>query len=246
MASTHIQEKPAPWITAEEALRQEPEDLFIEDGAEVTISPDHREYSRYFSRVKAKSIRDLQTLGLVPRGVRDEQLREAIVKDDAVAFQTARELVARSASIDCECTHSKATAAKPYRDQLASTYSSVRKAYNPALAELLSQHYKTEFRWDSINLQSVHGWVSRASRLAAEGVLIVSLFKDIRIGRGAKLVLDPTCNTLYARGLYIHQTGTLVHRGPYLRIWATSIERYVDWGSVVIQQEVPWKLVSTH
>jgi len=233
-------------LTPEQALSRQTEDLFVEDDTEVVISPDRREYARYFARVKAKSIKDLQNLGLVPRGVGEEDLKKAIAKDDDAALQSARELLSRSSSGHCGCggdANQSAPSPPSFRDQLARSYSSVRKAYNPALAELLSRHQKTEFSWDSVHLQSVRGWVSRASQLAAEVSLISALFQDIRIGRGARLVLDPGTTILYARGVYIHQTGSLIHKGSYLRIWASSIERYVDWGSIIVQQEVKWTLV---
>ena len=242
MASICARECGVPVLTPEQALQREPEDLFIEDGTEVTVSVDHREYYRHFARVKAKSIKDLQTLGLVPRGVDEEQLRRAIAKDDAAALQSARDMLSGSACVHCHCADHADQGSLPYRDQVARSYSSARRAFNPALAELLSEHQETEFRWDSVHVQSVRGWISRSSRLASEGLLIAGLFQDIRIGRGARLVLDPTCTNLYARGIFIHQTGTLVHKGSYLRIWASSVERYVDWSSIVVNQHVPWAL----
>ena len=140
MNSTRSFDDDASVLTPEEALRREPEDLRIEDGAEVDISPDRSKHARCFARVRAKSISDLQILGLVPRGLSEEHLRSAIRSDDDSALQMARKMLSYAPSSQCHCDDSPDGDAMPYRNQLASRYASIRRSFNPALAELLSKH----------------------------------------------------------------------------------------------------------
>jgi hypothetical protein len=89
----------------------------------------------------------------------------------------------------------------------------------------------------------VKGWLDRIERVAFDVPTLISLFQDIRIGRNSRLVLDPDAVNLYARGIYIHRTGSLIHRGGYLRIWASQITSYLDWTpSMVVKAEVPWRV----
>jgi hypothetical protein len=99
---------------------------------------------------------------------------------------------------------------------------------------VLSNHYGTELEWDSHLAISVRGWASRFSK---EALVTVALFRDIQIGRNARLDVDASSIELLARHIRIHRSGTLSHHGGYLRIWANSIETYLLEVSDIVQAE---------
>lgn len=230
-----------PVYHPEEALRRDLVDLLVDDEAEMQLAANRSECRDYFARVHANSVHDLQILGLVPRGLREEELKQAMSQDDRAAFETAREISSRGVAPSCACGATPDAAHIPYGANVALTYAAVRKAFNPALAALLSTHQKTTFRWDSIHTQAVRGWLDRLNKVVAEVPVLIALFRDIRVGHNSRVVLDPQCAQLFARGIYIHKTGTLVHQSGYLRIWASEISR----GPVVtgtVNPHIPWAL----
>lgn len=231
-----------PVYTPEEVLKRRHSDLLLEDGAEVHLLAETNDSLDYFARVRANSVSDLQTLGLVPRGLSEESIRKAVTDDDKTAYQTARDIMSRGAPHECSCESKTAGATNSYNTSFARTYRNIRKSAHPALATLLSDHQQTDFRWDSIHVQSVKGWLDRVSQALSRTPLIVALINDIRIGRQSRLVVDPKCVSVLARGIYIHRTGTLIHRGGYLRIWAGQISRYEDFSSIVRDIRIPWVL----
>jgi hypothetical protein len=203
----------------------------VEDDEQLVLSSTDRAHHKYFARVKFGAFEDLQVLGLVPRGLRQEAIRSAMLEDDKEAERLARERVPHEAPPSpCDC-NGHGTRALSFSEKLRATVRSIRRDYNPALARLLSSHYGTEFAWDSTLAVSVRGW---ASRYVSGGATIIGLFKDITIGRGARLQVDANSTSLLARNIRIHRTGTLAHNGGYLKVWANSIETFlIDWSEVV-------------
>lgn len=224
--------------TATEALRRDVIDLQVDDDEEVVLSSSDRAHHQYFARVKLGSFEDLQVLGLIPRGLRQEAIRMAIAADDEEALRLAEERARRDISpAPCHCENQNERT-RSFSESLRASFRVVRRDYNPALARVLSNHYGIELRWDSTLAISVRGWSSRFSKGA---LVTVALFRDITIGRNARLEVDASSVELLARYIRIHRTGTLSHRGGYLRIWANSIETYLlELADVVTAESMIW------
>ncbi len=234
-----------PLVKPEELLKSTGEDLKVEDGQELHLTAGRRGSAQHFARVPAATIHDLQTLGLVPRGLAEDALKRAMHQDDQSAYQFARDSLLRApaSAAPCGCEAGASVSAEPLRMSFDRAYVQARKTHHPALAALMSDHLKTRFRWDSIHVQSVWGWADRVGQMISLEPVMVALFQDITIGRGARLVFDAQAAQMYARGIYIHRTGSLIHSGGYLKIWATSISSFKDWGSrQVLAKHVPWSL----
>jgi hypothetical protein len=232
-------------VKPEELLRSIGEDVKVDDGQEFHLTVGQRGSSHHFARVNAGTIHDLQTLGLVPRGLAEEALKRAIGQDDQAAYQVAREslLCTQASATPCGCEAGANGSAEPRRMSFDRVYAQARRNHHPALAALISDHQKARFRWDSIHVQSVWGWTDRLGKMVSLEPVLVALFRDITIGRGARLVFDAQAAQMFARGIYIHRTGSLTHSGGYLRIWASSISSFNEWNAqTVVAKHVPWSL----
>jgi hypothetical protein len=228
----------------EDALRRGVHDLHVEADQEVQLSAEGDEHRGFFARVQLQTIADLQVLGLVPRELPEEELRKAIAEDDEVALQTARELLLRGAKPPCSCEPGLAAgreAERPYARQLSQVYGRVRRTYNPSLARLVSGRRRTSLAWDSTAVSSVRGWIARIDASSAVSSILAALSQDIVVKQNATLVLDPKTPLLLARSIRIHQTGRIVHRGGYLRIWAAEIVRLHN-NQMVTDKVAPWRL----
>ena len=221
-------------VSAAEALRQDLRDVEVPAGQSVMLSPYEREYADCFARVAVRNYDDLQTLGLVPRGLSEDRVRRAIADDDEETYKAAREMLASQPAPHggCECKPEAAGSANV--GTLRQHYSRARRSFNPALSRLLSDHLKTRVEWDSPVAGVVRRWASYAADagLYADTNFIVSVqilrLRDIIIGPGATLHVDPGTQDLLAATIWIHQTGRLRHGGGYLKIWASAISRYRD------------------
>jgi hypothetical protein len=234
-------------LTAKEALRQDLRDLEVPAGATVMLSPYEREFADYFVRVPVKSFDDLQTIGLVPRGLAEDKVRRAIAADDEEAYKIAQTILANySARGGCEC--GEKTAARAPLNNLRQHYASTRKSFNPALARVVSEHLQTRVTWDSTVAGIVRNWTAFADRgFSAATTLnpsvLLAVSRDIIINRGATLQVEASTHSLLAGTIWIHQTGKLVHGGGYLKIWAAAISRYTNLiTSVTAIEKIPWKL----
>jgi len=226
--------------SATEALRRDVVDLHVDDDDQLVLSPTERTHHPYFSRIRLEAFEDLQVLGLVPRGLRQEAVRSAIASDDEAVLRLAEERARRGeAAAPCRCSHPSARSGS-FSDDLRTSYQAIRRDYNPALARVLSNHYGTELKWDSNLAISVRGWASRFSKQA---LVTIALFRDIQIGRNARLEVEASSVELLARNIRIHRSGTLSHHGAYLRVWANSIESYLlEMSDTVKAEKAIWAI----
>lgn len=238
--------------TPAEALRREPVSLEVDDDTQLALSPMRRSQHRYFARVRLSGFADLQVLGLVPRRIKEQAVRTAIASDDEQALRLATDRLARGGArppARCGCAGEGAGEGEAeqrpgpqrasFTQELDAAYREIRRDYHPALARVLSEHHGVELAWNSPLAASVKGWASKVSR---ESLSLVGLFQDITIGRKATLELTPASRVLLARSIRIHREGRLVHRGAYLRLWANSIESYLDLLPAITTGKPLWAL----
>jgi hypothetical protein len=230
-------------ISPREALARELKPLAVAAGADVVFSPYEREYEDYFARVSVSTFDDLKTLGFVPSGIAEEKVRRAIATDDEETYKLAHTRVANAPaqSHECECqTAARNGSGSPLRQQ----YEGLRKAHNPALARVLSDHLQTKVDWDSPIASIVRGWV-RYTEVAKASVIGIAIVNDITIDRGAILRVDQSSKALYAGTIWIHATGRLVYDGGYLKIWARAIANLSKLAvSVTALKDIPWRIAA--
>jgi hypothetical protein len=230
-------------MDAREVLRQEPIDLQVPDGANWTVSPNEGDLSHHLFGVQIKSVEDLQILGHVPRGIKPSTLLKALEADDEQADEQMRSgsVAPRQGGCGCggQCGGGCAqTADDPYR--------TIRRAYHPNLAQVLSNHWGVRLVSNDAAVKLTHKWLRTIGI-----VTVVNLFHDIAIGRDAVLTIDKKSRSLYARNILIARTGTLRHRGGYIKVWANAVDRWDPaWVNIasaqlpkwVTQGLIPWRL----
>lgn len=217
-------------LTAKEALGGEPRPIEVPENAELELSPTNPEYASSFARVRLKSYEDLRTLGLVPRKLHEEKVRQALAADDGEVYDLAGKMLQRSAG-GCGCSKDGSDASRLRGSPIRGVYQSIRSRHNPALARVLADHYGTQIPWDSPVPAIVRKWVVAAQ---ASPELIIGYFGDITIYKNATLSVAPGAKSLLAWNIWIHSTGRLVGHGSYLRIWANSISRFSGFLSVAV------------
>lgn len=223
-----------PLTPAREVLRRETHRLDVPDNSEQLLCPSNREHAGRFFRTQLQGYGDLQVLGLIPRRLSEEKLRQAVVDDDRTVFErvSALHTLAGGAS-PCGCVGSShASDAASRASPLRLAYNAARKRHHPAVARLLSDHLGSEVDWDAPLAATTRRWfLSAKSRSVIVGVLL----NDIVIHRNAQLSIAPAAKSLFAHDIFIHRTGRLVQQGGYLRIWANSIHRFND---IVVSAEL--------
>jgi len=228
--------------TPKELIRHEPKDLEVPERTEVFLSPFEREFADHYFRVELKSHQDLRLLGLLPSGIPEDKLLQAMAADDEEARKLAH--TKQTAQVDraCHCESNGGPMVRPYGVGLRRDYARIRKSYHPATAALLSDYYRTRVEWDSPLPGILRYWANRLA-LAGEISMYVPLFRDITINRGATLTVDPSDKLLLAGSIWIHRAGQLVHRGGYLKIWAKSILQFSDFNDIIRTEarNFPWK-----
>lgn len=210
-----------PTMTVREALAREPRTIEVADGETLELAPQSRDGAPFLQQVKLQSFADLQALGLVPRRLAEDKVRQAVKADDDLAFQMSLQRQPAAAEAPCGCGgHGAATRAGA---GLRGTYEAIRRGLHPTLAATLSDHLGTQVAWDSPAVSIVRRWLQTS---AVSKVLLLALAEDITIHRNATLVVGPTVRNLLARHIYIHTTGQMVYRGGYLKLFANSIQAF--------------------
>jgi hypothetical protein len=178
----------AKMISPRKTLTRDLKPLAVPARADVLFSPDEREYEDYFARVSVSTFDDLKTLGFVPSGIAEEKVRRVAASDDEETYRLAHTRVANAAgqSHDCDC---QTSARNGSGGGLRQQYDGLRKANNPALARVLSDHLQAKVEWDSPIAGIVREWV-RYTEVAKSSAIGIALMNDITIDRGAILRVD--------------------------------------------------------
>ncbi len=216
-------------VTAKEALKREVRRIEVPENSVLLLSPANLDYESFFSRVRLKLYEDLQTLGFVPRRLTEDKVRQAMAADDDEVYKLAGRLL-RQPVQGCGCSKQNTHVEMPRVSQVRTIYNSMRKKHNPALANVLSDHYGTHISWDSSVAAIVRKWVEF---LSLNKEILLLFLDDIIINRNATLTVVANAKSLLAHNIWIHKTGRLVNQGSYLKIWANSINRFNDFLSPV-------------
>ncbi len=128
-------------------------------------------------------------LGFLPRGLAEEKVRSAIEADD----KEARALLMSSAhaahAAPCSCNGVKERAPSSRQNPLTRSYRALRRTHHPALARVLSDHYRMPIGWDDPIPRLAATWVEYLGlRAPFDRNLIVALLQDITIEKNARMI----------------------------------------------------------
>lgn len=212
--------------SAYEALNQETRNIEVPENKTLTLSPANRELAGAFSRVPLESFKDLQLLGFIPSGLDEEKIRNAISNDDDENYRIAL-TTPNWNTRKCSCEGHGTEDSKSVGQDFHFTYTNIRERYHPALANLLSEFYRTRISADSPLASNIKKFITKWDRLRYENNIAIStIFKDIVINRGATLIIPPINTSLLAHNIWFHQTANMIHQGGYLKIWASAIHTF--------------------
>lgn len=211
-------------VSAAAALKQKRDDLIVKESKEIEIGPEG-DYARYFQRVRLTSFKDLQSMSMIPQGLDEKKVIDAIARDNDAAFEAAQRAPADGAR-GCGCEGSETEAAsgnsKPGAT-LRARYSGLRRSFHPHLAKLLTEVYRREVSWDHILATQVYRLVDRLT--VAKAVDLGSiLMKDIVVQKNSTLNVAASSQLLWANNIRIHTGGKIVTPGSYLKIQCVSIQ----------------------
>jgi hypothetical protein len=207
----------------EELLTRDRVDLDVGDEREVSLDEENRELADARHVVEIRSFQDLQALELVPSGLDEQTVRDAILADDDEARPLAHAYLTQ-AERSCACnSETDSYVERPlkltFRTSLRSAYIGIRKTYNPNLAKVMSNQAQAPYAFDDLQVAMVRGWVSRQWE---KGVIVkpIWLLQNVTIGRSATLIIGRTENSAYlsCQDLRIHIGGKILIVGSGAKI----------------------------
>lgn len=235
--------------SAEEALRRKGTSIVVEEDREISLTPDDERFARSFARVPLQSFADLQTLGFIPRNIPEESFRIALRSDDALAYELATKSSQPLPTGACDCggatsSPSLSTPSHAVAGALRHRYNQIRMFNHPALARVLSDHYRAEVTWDDPITATAHKWIRKFdSKVHRDIPILTALVEDITIHRGGTLALESDMRSLYANNIRIHRAGRLAQRGNYVKIWASSVTSFlIEFSDAAHATVIPWQL----
>ena len=214
-------------LKAKEALKLELRPIEVPEGAEVVLSPTDPEYASSFARVRIQSYEDLQTLGLVPRRLAEDKVRQALAADDSEVYELAGKLLQQPAG-GCGCSDAGTQGSMLRASPVRGIYNAIRKRHNPALARVVADHYGTQMTWDASVPVIVRKWTLAVS---AKAQIVLAVIGNITINKNATLTVASSSKSLLAWNIWIHSTGKLKAQGSYLKVWANSVSRFPNFVS---------------
>ena len=208
----------------ERFLSAEAASIEVPGDEEIVVDPGEQRFGSHAHKLEVRSFEDLQVLHLIPQGINERSVREAIAKDDEVAFDSARRSLERGTD-PCDCTAEQDPDVPPKLKlgaDLRGIYVGLRKSQHPHTAKLVSETTGTPVAWDSPVAKSVYGWVSQLAWKQID--LVALLFKDIEIGKNSTLTLTPTTKVLWASDIRIHLGGKLKVTSSYIKIKCATVQ----------------------
>lgn len=230
--------------SASEALCGEQESLVVEENQTVMFSPSNRDVAHHFVKVRLTGFEDLQTIGFVPRGLSEDVARRAILADNEETYKLAASQLALSQP-SCRCERGDRHISSGA--QLRDVYTQIRRFNNPALARVLSDHYKTHIPFHDPFPALVNNWISYLDLTTKFGApVILSVLGEVTIHRGGVLVTDRKLKAFLAWNIWIHPRGQMVHKSAFIRVWASQIASFQDVVDILssYDRDVPWRLQS--
>jgi hypothetical protein len=178
-----------------EALRKSGTAIDVADGETVAVGYFSESYPEIYRIAEVAGIEDLQTLGLIPQDLSEQELIEAVAADDA-SFQEQAPQAHKADTACCSDCASETSATK-------------RRWFQANLARVVSKSYKRRLAVTGPEVLSIHHQVGRV--LNTHGVLLVGIANpnDITIGAGSTLLMAPTVHLLNADVITIKANGVL-------------------------------------
>lgn len=211
-------------LSPREILSLELQHIEVPPDTEVRFTPANREYVNCFAQTRLTSYKDLQILGLVPRRLSEEKVRQAIAEDDREVYDLTTKML-QVEKIQCGCNPSIENSSFR-RNPVRTMYNDFRKTHNPRLAEVLSDHYSTHITWDEPVPAIVRKWTMY---IHFPRSILLAIAGDIIIHRHGILSLASGSKSLMAWNIWIHKTGTIKKGDSYVKILANSINHFEDF-----------------
>lgn len=214
-------------ISIDEFLRQKGENFAVPRGQEVRVDPDDDRFASSTYRLEVRSFEDLEKMSMVPTGLPQKEVMEALAKDDAESLDLAHRLLetrAKSGPCSCQATTGEQAPRKlTYRSELRIEYNGIRKSHNVHLARLLTNVHRRQVAWDSLLAAHTHGHFARLTEEPSIAV-VVWLGFDLVIMHNATLHIQPSVSQIKFNNINIHVGGRLNVLGSYLKIKCESIQ----------------------
>jgi len=210
---------PRKVISVKEFRGAKGQDLVVEKSKKVTIGPGEKEHGDAFHLVQVNSLGELQELGILNQRLDAEKLLAAVKADD----EEAADIIKKNYSFDqhdCGCKDGDGQAS------MQSSYSAMRKKYNPNLTKVLSTHNKKSHRWDDLEVAHTRHWVTRFTYEVMVKVPVLKL-KDIIVNTNGTLTVNPGTDLLFATDVKIYQGGKIMVNNSYLKIKCASIQGHL-------------------
>lgn len=198
-----MSEFPEP-ISVEEALSANVPRIDVPEGAELSIGVYGNAFPRAFRVAEVVQFEELQTLGLVPDGISEEQASEAIKADgreyhEALVSADSTDRANRGCS--CEGTASRADPGP------ARSLRRVQFQWN--LAAALESPLRRPLEPGDLAVINAYAHLKRWFRRTASHLVGVTAASDINVLAGATLAMLPTVTVVHANHISIWPSGRL-------------------------------------
>jgi hypothetical protein len=212
-----------PPRTVAEALAAPRRSVRVEEGQTLEVGPNAAEATG-FHLVHVRSYEDLQALELMPKGLEEASVREAIAADDADARAFAREMLRTGSgpahACSCEDGHEAGPSAPA---TLRGAYTRVRGLHHPALADLLSKHYEQPIAFDDVLPRMMRGTLERLLIPTMPRFVGVWATEDVDVQPHATLPIATGVSLWTARHITVGREGRIDFQGNSVSVRATSL-----------------------
>lgn len=215
---------PTP-LSATAALQDSGTTIDVPDGESIAIGYFSESYPEVYRIAEVRQFEDLQTLGLVPEDLSEQDTIRAISEDDA-SFNQQTPTTRLARGTRCADCAPEAGLVK-------------RRWFQANLAQLLAKSYKRNVAPDGPEVLNVHYHVSRV--LNSRGVLLVGIAypNDVNVGVGSTLHMAPTVHVLNANVITIKSEGVLRFEAANVRVRCNELNGPDDPPVIIPDLDIP-------
>ena len=204
-----MREFPEP-VDVEYALRATGIQIEVPSGEMVTIGPFEARYADAYRVAEVRSFEDLQSLGLVPRGLSEQTARDALLSDDRAFRERRGDAAERSA---CACEDASAAPAARIR----------RSRIQASLGEALASPSRKSSALDDPGVIHVYHHLARWFDKPARYLVGVIRAQNIFIGWDGILVMSPTVTVVDADVIDIADSGRLKFQASSVNVRCATL-----------------------
>jgi len=201
------------------------ESIVIEEDKEENVGPEG-DFSNYYHWTEIKSLTDLMELEIIPKGIDEEKIVQAIEEDDEKSLNVMHNYLQTHyvpiRNYEGGKSNEHILSRDKYFEEARMAYRAIREMNNIRLSQQIGGLSGTKIEPNSTLLNGIRHWVDKINKKQIVNWRLL-LADDITIGHNSTMNVSHFTDEILARNIRMHKNSKMVIKSPFITMRCTSI-----------------------